>query len=52
MVAVAAEAHEQRLLVEEADAAPERMHVDPRLERLLDCLGDGTSLSRPPLPRT
>ena len=41
LVAVAAEAHEQRLLVEQPDAASERMDGRPRLERLLDGLRDG-----------
>ena len=41
LIAVAAEAHEQRLLVEQPDAAGERMDRSPRLERLLDGLGDG-----------
>ena len=40
-IAVAAEAHEQRLLVEQPDAARERMDRRPGLERLLDGLGDG-----------
>ena len=41
LVAVAAKAHEQRLLVEQPDAARERMHRRPRLERLLDRLRHG-----------
>ena len=41
LVAVAAEAHEQRLLVEQANAAGERMHLEPGLKGLLDGLGDG-----------
>ena len=41
LVAVAAEADEQRLLVEQPDAARERMDFRPRLERLLDGLGHG-----------
>jgi hypothetical protein len=52
LVAVAAEAHEQRLVVEQRDVAGERMDVEPRVERLLDGLGTGTSRSRPPVPRT
>jgi hypothetical protein len=38
-IAVAAEAHEQRLLVKETDPAGDRMHFEPDLERLLDGLG-------------
>ena len=41
LVAVAAQAHEQRLLVEQPDPASERMHFEPRLERLLDGRGQG-----------
>lgn len=41
LVAVAAQTHEQRLLVEQADAAGERVHLEPRLELLLHGLGDG-----------
>jgi len=41
LVAVAAETHEQRLLVEQPDAASERMDGRPGLERLLDGLRDG-----------
>jgi hypothetical protein len=40
LVAVAAETYEQRLLVEQPDAAGERMHFEPGLEGLLDGLGD------------
>ena len=41
LVAVAAKAHEQRLLVEQPDATGERMDLEPGLECLLDGLGDG-----------
>ena len=41
LIAVAAEAHEQRLLVEQPDAASQRVDCYPALERLLDGLGDG-----------
>src|SRR5947208_119233 len=41
LIAVAAEAHEQRLLVEQPDTPHERMDCRPRLERLLDSLRDG-----------
>ena len=41
LVAVAAKAHEQRLLVKQPDAAAERMNRRPRLERLLDRLRHG-----------
>jgi hypothetical protein len=37
---MAAEAYEQRLLVEQADAARERMDFRPRLERLLNRFGN------------
>jgi hypothetical protein len=40
LIAMAAEAHEQRLLVEQADAARERMDCRPRLERLLNRFGN------------
>jgi hypothetical protein len=40
-VSVAAEADEQRLLVEQSDAAGERMDLQPRLERLLHSLRHG-----------
>jgi hypothetical protein len=39
LVAVAAEAHEQRMLVEQADSAREGMHFEPGLEGLLHSLG-------------
>ena len=41
LVAVAAEAHEQRLLIEQSGATRERMDGRPGLERLLDGFGDG-----------
>jgi hypothetical protein len=41
LIAVTAEGHEQRLLIEQADAAGERVDRRPGLERLLDGLGDG-----------
>jgi hypothetical protein len=41
LVAVAAKAHEQRLLVKQPDTARKRMNRRPRLERLLDRLRHG-----------
>ena len=52
LIAVAAEAHKQRLLVEQPDTPRERMDCRPRLERLRTASGTGTSRSRPPFPRT
>ena len=41
LVAVATEAYEQRLLVEQADAVSQGVDLEPALERLLDGVGDG-----------
>jgi hypothetical protein len=41
LIAVAAETDEQRLLVEQADAADERVGRRPRLQRLLNGLRNG-----------
>ena len=45
LVAVAAEAREQRLLIEQSDAARERMDGRPGLERLLDGFGEDLALA-------
>jgi hypothetical protein len=50
LVRVTAEAHEQRVLVEQRDAARERMHRRPHLKRLLSGLGDGNLALAPTLP--
>jgi len=50
--AVTAEAHEQRLLVEQADAARERMDRRPRLERLLHRVWHRDFALARALPRT
>ena len=41
LIAMASQTHEQRLLLEQANAARERMHRRPRLEGLLDGQGHG-----------
>src|SRR5438552_9561348 len=50
LVAVAAQAHEQRLLVEQPNLAREGMDLDPCLEGLLDGLGHGDLAFAPALP--
>jgi hypothetical protein len=41
LVAVAAEAHEERLIVEQRDGPRQRVDFQPGIERLLDGLGNG-----------
>ena len=50
LVTVAAEADEQRLLVEQPDAAGERVDLQPRLERPLNRLGHRDLPLAPALP--
>jgi len=47
---VAAEAYEQRLLIEQPDAPRERMNRSPRLERVLNGLGNRDLALTPALP--
>ena len=51
LVSVPTEPHEQRLLVQQPDAAGEGMDLQPRLKRRCTATGTGTSRSRPPFPR-